>query len=48
MLLEPTSFDDVRPFRGRPKIREVRALVSKAQAEKGRTEAAKAALDDAS
>ena len=31
MLLEPTSFDDVRPFRGGPKIREVRALVSKAE-----------------
>lgn len=30
MLLEPTPFDDVKPYRGGPKIKEVRALVSQA------------------
>ena len=30
MLLEPKPFTDVRPYRGGPKIKEVRALVSRA------------------
>ncbi|HUQ34746.1 MAG TPA: L-rhamnonate dehydratase [Aestuariivirga sp.] len=30
MLPEPIPFDDVKPLRGRPKIKEVRALVSRA------------------
>ncbi len=30
MLLEPTPFSDVNPYRGGPKIKEVRALVSRA------------------
>ncbi len=30
MLLEPKPFSDVRPYRGGPKIKEVRALVSRA------------------
>jgi L-alanine-DL-glutamate epimerase-like enolase superfamily enzyme len=30
MLLEPTPFSDLQPYRGGPKIKEVRALVSRA------------------
>ncbi len=30
MLLEPTPFSDVKPYRGGPKIKEIRALVSRA------------------